>query len=341
MNDSVGGTTRRALGAAGLAALLGSGATGGATAQPAPTAGAGSYPNRPIRLVVPLSPGGPGDILTRALVERVSPELGQPIVVENRPGANSNIGFEHGARAEPDGYTLLLGLAPLTINPSLFARVGYDPVRDFAPITLIGTFPLVLAVHPSVPAATVGEFIAHARANPGALTYGSNGIGSTPHLAGAMLDVMAGVRTVHVPYRGIAEAMVDLVAGRIQFAFPGPPVALPHAEAGRIRLLAVTSAARSTTAPGLPTMAEAGGLPGFEVSAWYAVLAPAGTPAPVVARLHDAFAGVLRRPETAARWRTLGADVAWSESPAQFAAFIAADVAKWRQVLQQTGVRVD
>ena len=298
-----------------------------------------SYPSKAIRIVVPLAAGGPGDVLARAVGQKLGDSLGQPVVIDNRPGANTNIGNEAVAKAPPDGYTLLLTASTLTINPSLYANLGYDPIKSFAPITLVGSTPLVLVVHPSLPVKSVAELIALAKARPAQLLYGSAGSGSTLHLAGEMFNTLAHVKLVHVPYKGVTNAFSDLLGGQISLMFPGAPIALPQARAGKLRALASTGDKRTPTAPELPTIAEAG-LPGYEVSVWYGVLAPAATPAAVINRLHDELVRIIQLPDIRERWAALGADPLHN-TPEQYTAFLKADLLKWTKVVRDSGAKVD
>jgi tripartite-type tricarboxylate transporter receptor subunit TctC len=305
----------------------------------ASAAAAQPFPARPIRVVVPLAAGGPADIFARAIAEKLSPALGQPVVVDNRPGANTNIGTELVAKAAPDGYTLLLTASTHTINPSLYANLPFDPIRDFAPITLVAQTPLVMVLHPSVAAKSVREFIALAKSRPGQINFGSAGSGSTLHLAGEMFNVLAGVKLVHVPYKGVTQAMNDLLGGHLALMFPGAPIALPHARAGKLHALATTGAERTPAAPELPTVAEAG-VPGFEVTVWYGVFAPAGTPPPVINRLNGDLTQIVQLAEIRSRWAALGADPLTS-TPAELAAFLGADLRKWAKVVKDSGARAD
>ena len=298
-----------------------------------------SYPSKAIRVVVPLAAGGPGDVLARAVGQKLGDSLGQPVVIDNRPGANTNIGNEAVAKAPPDGYTLLLTASTLTINPSLYANLGYDPIKSFAPITLVGSTPLVLVVHPSLPVKSVPELIALAKARPAQILYGSAGSGSTLHLAGEMFNTLAHVKLVHVPYKGVTNAFSDLLGGQISLMFPGAPIALPQARAGKLRALASTGDKRTPTAPELPTIAEAG-LPGYEVSVWYGVLAPAATPAAVINRLHDELVRIIQLPDIRERWAALGADPLHN-TPEQYTAFLKADLLKWTKVVRDSGAKVD
>jgi tripartite-type tricarboxylate transporter receptor subunit TctC len=311
----------------------------GLMACPLPLA-ALDYPTRPIQVIVPLAAGGPGDILMRVVAEKMGELLGQRVIVDNRPGAGSNVGFGAAARATADGYTLLLGLAPLTINPSLFKSVPYDPVKDFAPITRIATFPLVITTHPSIPAKTLPELIAYIRSKPGELNYGSSGLGSTPHLAGVLMDKVANTKMVHVPYGGVPAAMTDLITNRIQLVFAGPPIALPFLKDGKIKAFAVASRERSATVPDVPTALEAG-LAGFEIATWYGLLAPAGTPADIVAKLHATLNQVLNDPAIKQKLLDLGADAAFDAQPSVFADYIARDIPYWRELVKTSGARID
>jgi tripartite-type tricarboxylate transporter receptor subunit TctC len=299
-------------------------------------AGSQDYPTRPIRLIVPFAPGGPTDIMSRAISERITSRLGQPLVVDNRPGAGGGIGSELAARSAPDGYTMLLGhIGTHAINASLYQKLGYDPVRDFAPITMIATLPLGLWVNASVPAASVNELVALAKAKPGSINFGSAGSGGPTHMAGEMLKAMARIEIVHVPYKGNAAALTDLVAGRVQMMFSNLLTAGPHARAGKLRGLAVSSARRSSQAPELPTVAESG-VPGYDITPWYGVLFPAGTPRAIVLRLNQEIGGILTTPEVAERFRAQGVDFVTS-TPEAFGALIKSEIPKWRKVVKESG----
>lgn len=298
------------------------------------------YPVRPVHVIVPLAAGGPGDILMRVVAEKMGDLLGQRVVIENRPGAGSNVGFGAAARSPADGYTLLLGLAPLTINPSLFKSVPYDPIKDFVPITRIATFPLVITTSLNVPGKTLPELIAYIRSKPGELNYGSSGLGSTPHLAGVLMDRVANTRMVHVPYGGVPAAMTDLLTNRIQIVFAGPPIALPFLKENKIKAFAVASAERSATVPDLPTTKEAG-LSGFEIATWYGLLAPAGTPNEIITKLHSTLKQVLNDPAIKQRLLDLGADVAFDAQPSVFADYIARDIPYWRDLVTTSGAKVE
>jgi len=305
----------------------------------APFATAQNFPVKPIRIIVPLAAGGPGDVLARAVGQKLSEAVGQPVVIDNRPGANTNVGSEFVAKAAPDGYTLLVTASTLTINPSLYASMPFDTVRDFAPITLIATTSLMLVVHPSLPVKSVSELIALAKTRPGQLLYGSAGNGSTLHLAGEMFNTLAGVKLTHVPYKGVTGAFTDLLGGQISLMFPGTPIALPQAQAGKLRALGTTGAKRAPAAPTLPTIAEAG-VPGYEVSVWYGALAPAGTPPAVINRLHAELSRIVQLPDIRERWAGLGAEPVHN-TPAQFAAFLKDDLVKWAKVVRASGAKID
>src|SRR3954454_15186542 len=244
------------------------------------------YPAKPLRFIVPFPPGGGNDTVARAIAQQMSPALGQPVVIDNRPGAGGSIGADLAAKAPADGYTLFLaGVGSHVVNPNLHAKLPYDPVRDFAPVTLVASAPSVLVVNPGVPARTLAELTAYARANPGKLNYASNGNGSAAQLAATMYESMAGVKMVHVPYKGIAPAMTDLLSGEVQLMFGTIVALVPHIQAGKLRALAVTSKKRSSLLTDIPTLAESG-LPEYEAGSWYGILAPAGTPPDIIAKLN-------------------------------------------------------
>ena len=297
------------------------------------------YPTRPVRIVVPFAPGGPNDIIVRLVAQKLTETWSQPFVVENRPGAGGNIGTDFVAKAAPDGYTLLsVGPGSLIINP-LIGKVPYDTARDFAPVTLMARAPNALVAHPSLPAGSVKELIELARSQPGRVNYGSGGNGSTPHLAGAMFAAMAGVALTHVPYKGTAPATADLIGGQVQIAFLGIPSVLPHVKSGKLRVLAVTGKRRSPELPGVPTVDEAG-VPGYELSPWYGLLAPAGTPRAVVVRLGDEVSRVVRASEMKEKLAVQGAEVAGG-SPEEFAALIRADTSTWSRVVKDARIGID
>lgn len=319
---------RRAL----LAGAFAAASPQGAFAQPA-------WPERPIRLIVPFAPGGATDILSRLVADRLAEQLGQPMVIENRGGAGGNIGAEAAARAAPDGYTLVMGVVGThAINPTLFPSVPFDPIRDFSPVSLVATAMNVLVVNVDLPARSVQELIALARARPGQLNFGSPGNGSTVQLAGELFKTMTGIDMVHTPYRGAAAAMTDLLAGRIQLMFDNLPSAVPHVRAGRLRALAVTGAERSTALPDLPTVAES--LPGYEATTWFALFGPAHLPPAIVARLNRAVHAAVGAPGMAARLAELGAEPA-AGTPEALTELIRHDTGKWGRVIRISGARVD
>ena len=285
------------------------------------------YPARVVKIVSPFAPGGPGDLLPRAIATGLSPLLGQPVIVENRPGATTVIAMQAVAKAPPDGYTLIFAsVTSLAINLSAYKNLPYDPVKDFAPVALCFTTPLYLVVHPSVPAKTVQELIALAKSHPGKLTFGSGGNGSSNHLAGELFKSLANVDMRHIPYKSMQSAITDAIAGHIDMVFGSG--GLNEARAGRVRVLAVTSARRSAAAPELPTVQEAG-LPGYESTIWFGILAPAHTPAAIVHRLSDDINKVLGGPDIRERFNTV--DVTRS-TPEEFAAFMRREIPKWRKV---------
>ena len=306
----------------------------------APMAGAQAYPAKPIRIVVPFPPGGATDILARAVAQKLTDAWGQAVVVDNRPGAGGNIGSELVAKAAPDGYTLEMGtVGTHAINASLYAKMPYDHVKDFAPVILVAGVPNVLVVNPSLPVSSVQELIAYAKANPGKLNFASSGNGTSIHLAGELFKVMAGVQMTHIPYKGSAPALQDLIGGQVQLMFDNLPPSLPHIKAGKLRALAVTSATRSSALPDTPTIAESG-LPGFEASSWFGVLAPAGTPPAIIARLNAEIGAWLASAEAKEKMLALGANIGGG-SPEDFARHIAAETAKWQKVVKASGAKVD
>jgi tripartite-type tricarboxylate transporter receptor subunit TctC len=302
-------------------------------------ASAQGWPSRPVHVVVPYPAGGPNDIIVRMVGKRLGETLGEPIVVENRPGAGGNIGTDSVAKSAPDGYTLVsVGPGALIINP-LLGKVPYDTMRDFAPVTIMAVAPNALVAHPSFPAKSVKDLIALAKRKPGAINYASGGTGSTPHLAAALFAVMAGVQLTHVPYKGTGPATADLVGGQVQIAFLGIPTVLPHIRSGKLRALAVTGARRSPELPDVPTVAEAG-VPGYELSPWYGLLAPAGTPSAVVARLAAEATKIVREPAMREQLVAQGAEPAGG-TPEEFARTLRSDAALWKKVVKDAGIRAD
>ncbi len=309
-----------------------------ALALPAPAL-AQAFPTRPIRLICPFAAGGSADASARQLAEPLSAVLGQPVVVENRPGGGATLGAQMVARAAPDGHTLLYGTpGPQIVNPHLMRSVPYDPVRDFAPVSGYKRAPNLLAVHPSIPARNVAELVALAKARPGTLTFASSGVGSSSHLAGEMLKFLGGVDITHVPYRGTGPAMTDLLAGTVSMALDTLSILLPPSRAGSLRALGVTTPQRSRLVPELPALAET--LPGFDAAPFNYIAATGGTPAPIVARLNQAIVGILNDPAYRARMEALGEE-ATPSSPEELAATIAAESARWKQVIEAAGIRVE
>ena len=298
------------------------------------------FPTRPIRMIVAYPPGGGADIVARIVAQKISEGFGQQVVVDNRGGAAGIIGTEIVARAAPDGYTVIMGTnATHGIFVSLYRKLPYDPVKDFAPVTGVVNVTNMLVINPSVPAHSVKELIEFARAKPGQLNYGSGGSGSNAHLAVELFKVMARVKMEHLPYKGIAPALTDLLAGQVQVMISNMPPVLPHVQSGKLRALAVTGAKRSAVVPDLPTVNEAG-VPGYESDLWWGVLAPAGTPTPVIGKLNAAIVQVLRMPDVKERLSGMGAEPV-GNTPEQFAALIKADIVKWAKVVKASGAQVD
>jgi tripartite-type tricarboxylate transporter receptor subunit TctC len=303
-------------------------------------AGALPYPVRPIHFVVPYPAGGPLDAVARLLGQRVSERVKQPVIVENKPGAGGNIGADFVAKSPADGYTILMGaVATHAINPTLYASIPYDAEKDFKPVTQLASTPNVLVVNPSLPVHDVREFIAYAKANPGKLNFGSGSTGSAGHLAGELFKSMAGVEMTHIPYKGAAPAMNDLIAGQINLMFDNLASSLAQVKAGKIRALAVTTATRSPLAPELRTIAESG-LPGFDINTWFGLFVPAGTPLEVVEVLHDEFNRALSDPGIRDKMLAIGAEPVGS-TPAQFAAYIHSESAKYARIIKASGAKAD
>lgn len=310
-----------------------------AAAGPVGLAQAQGYPGKPIRIVVPFPPGGGTDIVARILTQKLSESFGANFVIDNRAGAGGSIGTEMVAKAPPDGYTLGIVSGSHAINPSLYSKLPFDAVRDFAPVTMLVSGPGLLVVHPSLPVKTVKELIALAKGKPGQLNYASAGNGTPPHLAGELFKSMAGVDMVHVPYKGNTPAFVDLISGQVSLSFPTIPSALPHVQAGRLRALAVTSRKRSAVMPQLPTIAESG-LPGYDTSSWFGMLAPAGTPREIVRKLQQESAKVLQLRDVREKLLSQGLEPVGS-TPEEFAATIESEIAKWAKVVKASGARVE
>ncbi len=311
-----------------------------AAAPHAAAADAAAYPDKPIRLIVPFPPGGGGDSLARLMMPKVAQALGQPVVIDNKAGAGGNIGAEYASRAAPDGYTLLYGTnGTHAINPQLYARQGFDPVKDFAPVSRLTEIAAMLIVNVQLPVNSVAELIAYARAHPGRVNFASAGNGTTSHLAGELFKTQAGLDIVHVPYRGGAAAMTDLIGGQVHMMIDVMPNAYPQAQAGRVHGLAVSTLKRFPGAAAVPTIAESG-LPGFEASAWDGIFVPAGTPPAIVERLNTAIHQALADPELVAALRARGA-VPVPGTPAVFAQFIAASARTWGQAVRASGAKID
>jgi tripartite-type tricarboxylate transporter receptor subunit TctC len=322
--------TRRSL-------LAGAAATGLAATWPKGTA-AQAYPARNITLVVPFTPGGSTDILARLLGQRLEAALKVPIVVESRPGAGGSVGVGSVARAPADGHTLVMGhIGTLAVNPALYPKLTHDPLGSFEPISGIANIHNMLVVHPDLPAKSLREFVDHAKANPGKLNYATGGVGSAAHIATVALADRTGIEMTHVPYRGTAPAVTDLLGGRVQLTFTGAPNLIQHVEAGKMRALAVSGLSRLRTAPTVPTVSESG-FEGFEASQWYGILAPAGTPKPIVERLNAEIVSAMAAPEIAERLSQEGAEV-WTNKPAEFREHIAKEMARWGDLVKRTGIK--
>ena len=297
-----------------------------------------AWPSRPVRFILPFPPGGGTDILGRLIAERLSAHLGQPVVTENRGGAGGNVGAEAAARSAPDGYTIVLVAPSLAISPTLYSKLNYDPVKDFAPVSLVATVPNVMVTQPSMPA-QLSEFIAFAKTKPGALNFGSGGAGTSNHLAGELFNLVTGAKLVHVPYKGVNLAMQDVLAGNVHLVFIGIPAAAPHIKAGKLRALAIVAPQRSSALPDVPTVAEAG-LRNFEVTTWYGVLAPAGTPRNVINRLNGELLKIMHSAELKEKLAATGTEPLTS-TPEEFADYIKREIAKWGDVIRKAGVKAD
>ena len=307
---------------------------------PAHSQAPAAYPNRPVKLVIPFPPGGPLDIVGRAIAQKLTDVWGQSVVVDNRPGAGGNIGADIVAKSAPDGYTILMGaLSTHAVNPSLYAKMPYDAVADFAPITLVAVTPNVLVVNATLPVNSAKDFIAYAKANSGKLAFGSGSNGSAGHLAGELFKVETGADIIHVPYKGGAPATQALLAGDTQFMFDNLANAMPQVKAGKLKALAVTTAQRSKLAPDLPTMAEAG-LQGFDISTWFGLFAPAGTPKDIIAKWNAEVAKILNSPEMREKLVAQGAEPA-PTTPEQFAAFVRSEIPKYARIVKASGAKLD
>ena len=300
---------------------------------------ADTYPNKPITMVVPFSAGGTTDILARIVGQALTLELGQSVIIENKPGAGGNIGAQQAARAKADGYTVFMGtVGTHAINQSLYRKLPYEPLKDFVPLSRVATVPNLLVVHPSRPYKTVQEMIAYAKANPGDVAYGSPGSGASPHVSGALFQSLTGAQITHVPYKGSAPAISDLLGNQIAIMFDNMPSAIQHVRSGKLIPVAVTTAKRSPELPDVPTIAEAG-VPGYEATSWFGLWAVAGTPTPVVDKLHAALSKVLQDPVVVKKINDQGGEVT-IDTPAQFEAFIKTEAAKWGKVVKESGAEV-
>ena len=305
-----------------------------------PPAVSQTYPAKPVRFIVPFAPGGPTDILARSVAQKLGDALAVSVVVDIRGGAGGTIGTEIVAKSPPDGYTLLMGATSThAISPNLYTRIGYDPIKDFAPVTLVANTPSLLAVHPALPVRSVRDLIALAKSRPGELSYASAGSGSNNHLAGVLFCKMAGVNMAHIPYKGSGQALVDVMAGQVPVMFNNTASVMPFVKHGKLRAIALTSAERSLLLPELPTVAESG-LPGFEVRSWHGVFLPAATPPEITARLNAEIVKILRLPDVKERLNAQGVELGGS-SPEEFAAFVRKELAKWAIIVKESGARVD
>lgn len=303
------------------------------------TAAETRYPVKPLRFILPFPPGGPTDILGRLIGQKLSDQLGQPVVADNRPGAGGNLGAELAAKSPPDGYTIVLSAPSIAISPTLYRKLNYDPIKDLAPISLVASIPNVLLVHPSVPVANLKELVQLARNNPGKLNFGSGGVGTSNHLGSEMLKGLAKINMVHVPYKGSNQAMINMMGGQVDMVVIGVPAALPQIKAGKVKALALLAPDRLQALPGVPTSREAG-FDNFEVLTWYGILAPAGTPGEIVARLNAELVKVMHSPDMKERLLGIGFDPLTS-TPEQFAGFIKTETVRWGKVIRDAGVRVD
>ncbi len=298
-----------------------------------------AYPSKPIRLIVPFAPGGSNDIVARIIGHKLGESMGQQVITDNRGGASGIVGTDLAAKAAPDGYTMLMMSLTLAVNPSLFKKLPYDTEKDLLPVSLVASAPLILVVHPSMPVKTLKDFIAHAKANPGKLNFGSGGTGTTPHLAGEMLKSMAGLQMTHVPYKGGGPALADLMGGQLQLMLENIPSTLPFVKSGKLRVLALSGLKRSSLVPDVPTLDESG-LKGYEIVGWNGLFLPAGTPNAIVTRLHTETVKALAAADIKERLTGMGAEGVGS-TPAQFAAFMKSEIKKWAQVARDAGLRAE
>ena len=297
------------------------------------------YPAKPIRMILAFPPGGPTDIVARVLAQKLTEQMGQQVIVDNKPGAGGNIGAELAARAPNDGYTMFYNTSAIVINPALYGKASYDTLKDFVPVALTAAIPMVLVVHPSLPAKNMKEFVELAKSKPGQMSYSSSGTGTITHLASAMLTAQMGLQAVHIPYKGSAPGLVDLAAGQTQFMTDTINTAIAYIKDGRMRAIAVTSAKRSSVLPDLPTFHEAG-LPGFDAAAWQGVVLPAGAPSEVVAKLNAEITTALQDAAVRARLAGQGADV-YGSTPAEYGAYIRAEMPRWAKIIKESGAKAD
>jgi len=299
-----------------------------------------NYPSKPIRIIVPYPAGGTSDILARSIGQKLSESLGQPVIVENKPGANGNVGAEFVARAAPDGYTLLLAdIGALAISPSVYPQLPFDPAKDFSPVTMVAYSPHILVVHPSVPASSVKELVALAKEKPGKLNFAISGVGGAPHLAGVDFALRTGIQWTYIPYKGGAQAIADVAGGQADVTMNGMLATYPLVQGGKLKLLAVSSAKRMSSIPNVPTIAESG-VPGFETGSWQGVVAPAGTPREVVAKLNSEISRIVTTPEMRDKLGVQGADVRTS-TPDEFTSFIRTEMTKWAKVVKDANVKLE
>lgn len=296
-----------------------------------------NYPNRSIRVVVPYSPGGPTDVLARLVGQKLADNLGQSVVIENKPGASGVLGMEQVARSQPDGYTVLINASLHVIVPSLNSKLTIDPIKDFTPVSQFGTVPLIMVVNKSVAANSAADIVAFAKANPGKLTFASSGVGASSHLAGEMLKTMAGIDMVHVPYKGSAPALNDVIAGHVAMMIDTTPASIGHVKTGNLKVLGVSAPKRLGVLPDVPTIAESG-VPGYNVQSWYGVWMPAGTPKEIAKKMQVEIAKILDQPDMQQRFRDLGAEPTWS-TPEDFDAFTRSELTRWAEVVRASGAK--